>query len=353
VGWQGRPEAPAPRTLPDGREPTRALAPDSRLIRAAGGDPEATRRIPPDSDLLRLVRGELVDTRPVRPSSSLLAATRARDPEDPVASALPGAAPRPAPDAPDGLETAFYLDAALRRTRSRIWLLMLADVCLVLVGGYLFVSWLRAADRRSPGPGASAGPTRQARFVDWDGEGNIATGPVEVRFGPASAPEPDAGPPRPVAGAPDARAPRLRPDAAVARAVDAGGNRRLDAAVVRTLDAAAAPSRPDEAAARARLEAARRAFLAAVPERIRVRQPDVKRCYQATLQVMPKVAGDLDLTFVVGAAGTVQQVTTSRNTTGSKALASCIEAVFRDLQFPRPPEPAVTLRYPFRFARKN
>jgi len=27
--------------------------------------------------------------------------------------------------------------------------------------------------------------------------------------------------------------------------------------------------------------------------------------------------------------------------------------VFRELRFPRPPEPSVTLRYPFRFARKN
>jgi hypothetical protein len=55
----------------------------------------------------------------------------------------------------------------------------------------------------------------------------------------------------------------------------------------------------------------------------------------------------------VGADGRVSSARASRNTTRSKTLGSCISGVFLSTVFPKPPDGAVTLRYPFHFAPRK
>lgn len=358
VGWKGTPTrrhdaGEDPRVGTGPAEDTRRVRPNSELIRAAGGDPNATRKMSPNSDLLRVVRGEPEQTDRVRPSSSLIRASVPPEraaPERAPAQPPPRRAAQPDPDELL-VDTAFLMEHALHRGRSRLWVLMIADGCLLAVGIYLIVSWAllpRGLTSADLAPTSSPG-TRG--YVDWRDDGlqpaRIATGPVRATFdvdgadaGAAVAPRVG---PRPMADAGPTR-PRIRPMTDPAMA--AMRPPPMDPVM-------ADPTAVAQARRLAKLLAARKVFLKAVPRRIRSRRKAIHDCYRQTLRLFKNVKGFVDIEFVVGADGRVTNARASRNTTRSRTLGSCISGVFLATVFPSPPGGAVTLRYPFHFTPRK
>lgn len=98
---------------------------------------------------------------------------------------------------------------------------------------------------------------------------------------------------------------------------------------------------------------AREGFLKLIPGEVRRKQKEIRRCYEQVLTLRKGVQGDVDVEFDVAATGEVTSARTSRNTTGSATLGSCIAGVFMALRLPPPPGGPVVLRYPFRFTPRS
>lgn len=365
VGWKGTPQlggagGARPRVSADPSEDTRKVRPSSKLIRAAGGDPNTTRKMSPDSDLLRVVRGESEETHKLRPSPSLIRATTSTDGSGPV---------RPPPrlrvdpqESADGYEvnTAFLMKHALHPGRSRLVVLMIANACLLIVGIYLIVSWALLPPSRNQADLAPTSSPGNRGYVDWNDNGQparIATGPVRATFdGDHLAGSGNARPrpqdvPRHMSGGspvPDAGA-TARPQP-MALAMAATHTMRRPPT---TDPAKADPAAVARAKHLARIIAARDTFLKDVPRRIRSQRKAIHDCYRQTLRLFSNVKGFVDIEFMVGAGGHVTSARASRNTTRSKTLGSCISGVFLSTVFPKPPGGPVTLRYPFHFAPRK
>ncbi len=389
VGWKGTPENQAldpqqPRISVAPGDETKRVRPNSELIRASGGDPNATRKMSPDSDLLRVVRGEPDETNKIRPNSSLIRASVRSESEHPTAPepATPEpATPEPAtpepvtskPTTPEPtmpnpvqppprrkrpepssyssdeylVDTAYLMESALRRGRSRITLLMIADACLLLVGIYLIVSWTLLPPNRAGSDLAPTSSPGKHGYVDWQDKGQpalIATGPVKASF---DADHTEIGPGR----TPDAAtASRRRPisDMTAMRPTTMDPTRPPPIPPVMAESAAVAKARLV-----ARMVADQKVYLRDVPRRIRKKSKAIHDCYRQTLRLFKNVKGFVDIEFVIGADGRVTNARASRNTTRSKTLGSCISGVFLSTVFPKPPGGAVTLRYPFHFAPRK
>lgn len=77
----------------------------------------------------------------------------------------------------------------------------------------------------------------------------------------------------------------------------------------------------------------------------------IRYCYQRELQKDPALAGKVVIKFTIAKDGTVSQSAAKENTTGSKAVDSCINGVFYKMQFPEPKGGGIVIvSYPFIFS---
>jgi outer membrane protein OmpA-like peptidoglycan-associated protein len=74
----------------------------------------------------------------------------------------------------------------------------------------------------------------------------------------------------------------------------------------------------------------------------------VRRCYEMELLGAPDLAGTVTIRMEIGPDGAVGAVAASANTTGSEALARCVEEAVRAMRFPRS-DGVTSVTYPFRF----
>ena len=342
-------------------EETRKVPPDPRLLEAAGRDVSASRVMAPESHLLQVIRrgAEIRGT----PSEARL---DSGSPETPAASqetpqpALPQTSSSPPED------TAFLMEAALQGGRSRLAVLLLADACLLLVGGYLIYSWSTQATRRSPEP-----PPREMSgkgYISWEDDGqrgSIATGPVVATFhgkgfrlpgargsGPTPEEHPREAPSRETSPR-EAPSRETSPREAPSRETSPREAPSRETSP-REAPAREAPAREAlEAAERLRVHAARDRFLKEIPGKVRGHQKEIRRCYQQILTLRKGVWGDVDVEFELSGSGAVLRARPGRNTTGSEALGSCVAGIFHRMRFSPPPGGPVVLRYPFRFSPQH
>lgn len=84
-----------------------------------------------------------------------------------------------------------------------------------------------------------------------------------------------------------------------------------------------------------------------VEETFRRRKSAIEGCYQIALKTNPSVAGKIVVTFTIGTAGTITNISVTENTTGDSSLAACIVGRIRGWAFPPAKGGEVTFRYPF------
>ncbi len=77
----------------------------------------------------------------------------------------------------------------------------------------------------------------------------------------------------------------------------------------------------------------------------------IRYCYQRELQKDPTLAGKVVIKFTIAKDGTVSQAAAKENSTGSKAVDSCVTNVFYKMQFPEPKGGGIVIvSYPFIFS---
>jgi TonB family protein len=81
--------------------------------------------------------------------------------------------------------------------------------------------------------------------------------------------------------------------------------------------------------------------------------PQIRLCSDRAAKKMPKLAGRVEIRFVVGGNGRVSSGQVIKNTTGHKGLGLCIVHTLKRWQFPRPAAGTATFVYPFDFSLKN
>jgi hypothetical protein len=75
-----------------------------------------------------------------------------------------------------------------------------------------------------------------------------------------------------------------------------------------------------------------------------------RACYERGLASNPKLAGKVDVHFVIGLDGSVRKVTTSGSTLTDKGVLRCIAARVSATRFPSPGGDTVEVTYPIIFA---
>ncbi len=84
------------------------------------------------------------------------------------------------------------------------------------------------------------------------------------------------------------------------------------------------------------------------------RRSAIQRCYERELRNNPTLSGRVVTRFTIQPTGSVSGVSATENTTGSPAVAECVNRVVRGLRFtPGPEGGAVTYSFPFVFAVQN
>lgn len=88
-----------------------------------------------------------------------------------------------------------------------------------------------------------------------------------------------------------------------------------------------------------------------VTRQIRARMRAIQACYEAQLQHDPSLSGRVLVRFSIHPDGTVRDVTTTENTTGSPEVAACVTDIIERFRFnPGPEGGSVSYAYPFVFA---
>jgi hypothetical protein len=261
-----------------------------------------------------------------------------------------------------------------RRSRRRaLAVLLVADVCLLVVGGYLIVSWIQIKDQASRG--VATGPAH-APVPDGDEQGDrggpreseITTGrdpaarrPARGRGGePRGHGKTSRLPSRRIAATKTAPAPSRDVPRGDARPTGASPDVSADAAIAESSlpDDRPGPSgrEPDagEAIANKRGKdtgsSGKQSFLLAARKRLRMRRKAIKACYHEALKLRSKrLSGVLQLKFELRANGSVESVSCVRNTTGSSVLAKCIAKAVSRIRFPKPPAGIREFLYPISF----
>lgn len=91
-----------------------------------------------------------------------------------------------------------------------------------------------------------------------------------------------------------------------------------------------------------------------VVRQLRLRQSAIQRCYERELRNNPTLSGRVVSRFTIQPTGSVSGVQATENSTGSPAVADCVNNVVRGLRFnPGPEGGAVTYTFPFVFAVQN
>ena len=98
-----------------------------------------------------------------------------------------------------------------------------------------------------------------------------------------------------------------------------------------------------------RSEAAARADADSVRFVVRARLPQVHACYTRVFKEASP-GGRVDVGFVIGPSGKATKIHTEANSTGSAALATCLEQRIGEWEFPRPASGQFELIYPFVFS---
>lgn len=90
---------------------------------------------------------------------------------------------------------------------------------------------------------------------------------------------------------------------------------------------------------------------AVVVKTIKSRIRAIQRCYETELKNDTSLAGKVTIKFTIQQSGTVSNVSSTANTSGSSGLAACIVKTMKRLRFrPGPEGGSVTFSYPFVFA---
>ncbi len=88
-----------------------------------------------------------------------------------------------------------------------------------------------------------------------------------------------------------------------------------------------------------------------VTARVRSYMAGIRRCYETELRHDPTLAGKVTTKFTILESGTVTNVTTVLNTTGSAPLAQCVGGIIDRMRFRSGPVGgSVDFSYPFVFA---
>ena len=82
---------------------------------------------------------------------------------------------------------------------------------------------------------------------------------------------------------------------------------------------------------------------------VRRRIKSVQSCYERELKKNPDLAGKITMQFTIGSVGRVTAIKATVNTTGSPAVANCIQQRISLWRFPKPDGGDVTVAYPFVF----
>lgn len=82
---------------------------------------------------------------------------------------------------------------------------------------------------------------------------------------------------------------------------------------------------------------------------IRAHEGHIRACYEQALQHDPSLAGRLDVSFVVDAAGHVSSAQEAKSTLADPNVGACVVALIRTLHFPAPSSGVVRVHYPFIF----
>ena len=90
---------------------------------------------------------------------------------------------------------------------------------------------------------------------------------------------------------------------------------------------------------------------AAVASVFRRRMSAIRVCYEKALKLNPDVQGKVTLRFTIGRAGTITNITVTKNSTGDPGVATCITQKVRRWRFSPPDEGEVTFSYPFLLQR--
>lgn len=195
-------------------------------------------------------------------------------------------------------------------------------------GGVAHVEPLPMQTASAPKGRASRRPKRRGK---GDGSASKAT-PAAQRPDGESAP--DAG------GTPDVHGVTKAAGRSVADA-SAGSASRGDASTT-----SASPV-PGPQTGRAELEAQ------GVQMVVRHYAPQIRLCSDRAAKKMPKLAGRVEVRFVVGENGRVRSAEASKNTTGHEGLGLCIAHTIKRWKFPKPAAGTATYVYPFEFSLKN
>jgi hypothetical protein len=75
--------------------------------------------------------------------------------------------------------------------------------------------------------------------------------------------------------------------------------------------------------------------------------PQVTRCHEQGLSQNPSLAGRVEVTFIIGADGTVSNSTVRSSNLAVPSVATCIANAVRTWQFTAPQGGAITVHYPF------
>lgn len=82
---------------------------------------------------------------------------------------------------------------------------------------------------------------------------------------------------------------------------------------------------------------------------VRTHMPEIRSCYETRLQLNPKLAGKVTLSFVIGTQGTVQSVKVQSSTLPDEVVGQCLTKAVKRWKFPRPDGGIVKVNYPFVF----
>ncbi|MBN2498588.1 MAG: AgmX/PglI C-terminal domain-containing protein [Deltaproteobacteria bacterium] len=82
---------------------------------------------------------------------------------------------------------------------------------------------------------------------------------------------------------------------------------------------------------------------------VRKHLKEVQACYEKNLLLNPKLAGKLNMEWVISLSGSVSIVKTQTNTMQSPAVAICVSARIKQWKFPKPKGGTVVVTYPFIF----
>jgi hypothetical protein len=167
------------------------------------------------------------------------------------------------------------------------------------------------------------------RSIPVTGDAEVALAPPELDAAAMTSPDAALAPPAPDA----APLPATPPPAA-------------DAALPPDARIAAKPPKPAPGESASSTDGADAEEL---QQAVHARSAQTNRCYEAALKDDPTLSGTVTLQIKIDATGRV----ISASADGlSESLQSCLVAQVRDIKFPRPQDPPVSLIVPFRFERE-